>query len=112
VSTKIEVLRTWPGGPLREFAVIRPKPGWGIPYDGPRPYANCYVCERCRKSCFGVYFLELESNYAQIALGKSASVDSPRCHEQLWVCGSCKLVLIAKQERLKVVKRTPTWSRA
>jgi hypothetical protein len=27
VSQSIEVLRAWEGGPLREFAAIRPKPG-------------------------------------------------------------------------------------
>ena len=107
MSQPIEVLRAWEGGPLREFAAIRPKPGWGIPYDGPKPYANSYICEECRKPRVGLYFLKVEADDAQIALATPASVDPTRCRERLWVCGACKSVLIPKQEQPKVLKGTP-----
>jgi hypothetical protein len=104
VSGPIEVLRAWEGGPLREFAAIRPKPGWGIPYDGPKPYANSYVCDECGKPCVGVYFLAAKAGDAQIALAKPASVDFTRGRERLWVCGACKSALLPKQEQPKVFK--------
>jgi hypothetical protein len=107
VSGPIEVLRAWEGGPLREFAAIRPKPGWGIPYDGPKPYANSYVCDECGKPCVGVYFLRAEAGDAQIALATLTSVDPMRCRERVWVCGACRSALLPKQAPAKVFKSAP-----
>jgi hypothetical protein len=44
----------WEGGPLRQFAQVRPSTRWGIPYgDG---YAGIYVCDHCaRPKPNGVY---------------------------------------------------------
>jgi hypothetical protein len=77
----VEVLRSWDGGPLRQFS-DDPQSGWS-PYDnGPRKYAGSYVCENCGAKCVGVYFV---------------SQNPPPGSAKSWICGPCKEKLRPKQ---------------
>ena len=89
----VEVLRSWEGGPLREFSAIRPKAGWGTPYQGIRSYANSYICETCRRPAVGVYPVR-QNTGASTANGAI-----------LWVCRPCKTSLEPKQEQPKHLRR-------
>jgi hypothetical protein len=56
ITEGIEVRESWPGGPLREFAKVRPHGHWGLNVDSTEyPFAGSYVCGQCRETTEGVY---------------------------------------------------------
>ena len=89
----IEVLRSWSGGPFREFADVRPTPSWGGPYDGKLPYAGSYICEACGGRCTGVYIASQFMGSSPVGIDKK------------WVCGPCKDAGKPKREQPKRFKK-------
>ena len=51
IRKNFEVIPAWPGGPLREFAKVRPHRNWGIPHASGQ-YANQYVCKSLPEASF------------------------------------------------------------
>jgi len=99
--TSVEILRAWPGGPLRQFARVRPTTNWGVPYqslDKQRAYANLYVCDSCQKPGNGVYSLILPRD-AQIP------TSPPSSGAFRWLCGPCRDRLRPKQEQPEGLRR-------
>jgi hypothetical protein len=79
ITEGIEVRESWPGGPLREFAKIRPHGSWGLPFDDAEwPWAAAYVCGRCKKTAEGVYSVTAAAN------------TKPRTPGIGWLCPACK----------------------
>jgi hypothetical protein len=89
----IEVLRSWEGGPLREFSDTRARSHWTNYHGGPKSYAGNYVCENCMAKTSGVYSVRLNSG------GTTASF------ELKWLCGPCKTLLLPKQEQPESLRR-------
>jgi len=79
ITEGIEVRESWPSGPLREFAKIRPHRTWGLHYDDAEyPWAGSYVCGQCKETTQGVH---------QVPVAAKAQ---PRTPGNGWICAGCK----------------------
>ena len=79
ITEGIEVRESWPGGPLREFAKVRPHRTWGLHYDDAEyPWAGSYVCGQCKETAGGVY---------RVPAAAKAASPTPGIG---WLCAACK----------------------
>ena len=75
IAEGITVRESWPSGPLREFAKIRPHGSWGLSFaEAEWPWAGAYVCGQCKETTEGVYAVKNTSTTAGIG----------------WLCASFK----------------------
>lgn len=95
--------RSWDGGPLREFANIRPKSGWGIPYHGKSLYANQYICDLCSKRVGGLY-----RAVERVTIGSQNPPFTKAAVEvTTWSCSACRPKSKTKQpEHLKAYQKS------
>jgi hypothetical protein len=82
----IVVRASWPGGPLRQWAPVRPSKSWGIPHAG-GGFVNQYVCGTCAEVTVGVYRV-------QFPVRNRAGVDFK------WVCGGCRTAVRTAKRHL------------
>jgi hypothetical protein len=105
--TSVEILRSWPGGPLREFATTRPTGNWGIPYQSKerqRQYANRYVCDACQQPSNGVYSLPSPKALPATKDAK-ISTSAPPSGALIWLCGRCRDRLRPKEAQPEQLRR-------
>ena len=75
ITEGITVRESWPSGPLREFAKVRPHGHWGLSFDETEwPWAGSYVCGQCKETIEGIYAVKSKATTAGIG----------------WLCAACK----------------------
>jgi len=83
-KSEIYILRSWDGGPLRQFSNVKRSPSW-LSYehrgDHRRRFAGRYVCDLCQTPVNGVY----EPNY----------------RVEAWCCRCCRSGLTTPDEALR-----------
>jgi hypothetical protein len=79
ITEGITVRESWPGGPLREFAKVRPHGHWGLSFDETEwPWAGTYVCGQCMDTTEGVYAVAVKGTARTPGIG--------------WLCAACKVM--------------------
>lgn len=86
-----EVIPSWEGGPLREFADHALDSSWRSWHDHKHPewlFSRNYVCQTCRKSLTGIYEVKFNDSY-----------------ERKWLCWQCREDFRPKQSQPPHLRR-------